>query len=205
MATGKRIAKKEEKYKLILDVAERLMKEKGLSALNMDEVAAMSNLAKGTLYLYFKSKEEIFAALALKARILLLEAFQDAVSKSNAPIEQLKLVIYANYTFLKSNSLYYDLVSFYENNERETETDEMVSVIGKISELIITIIKKGQSDGIIDNSIEPSVLSFSMWGMTVGIMQLLKVKAGLINHHESLSEKDILANYIGLFEKGIKK
>jgi AcrR family transcriptional regulator len=205
MAGIKSITKKQEKHKLILDVAEKLMKEKGLYALNMDEVALLSNLAKGTLYLYFKSKEDIFAALALKARILLLEAFEKAVSKVDNPIEQLKAIILANYNFLKKNSLYYELVSFYEINERQTETEEMASVIGRISGLVITIIKNGQLDGSIDDNIEPTILSFSMWGMTVGIMQLLKVKAGMISNHQNLSEKDILANYIKVFENGIKK
>ena len=205
MAGIKSITKKQEKRNIILEVAEKLMKEKGLYALNMDEVALLSNLAKGTLYLYFKSKEDIFAALALKARVLLLEAFEKAVSKVDNPIEQLKAIILANYNFLKKNALYYELVSFYEINERQTETEEMASVIGRISGLVITIIRKGQTDGSIDDKIEPTILSFSMWGMTVGIMQLLKVKAGIISNHRNLSEKDILTNYIKIFENGIKK
>ena len=205
MAVTKRLAKKEEKHRLILETAERLIKEKGLNSINMDELAISTNLAKGTLYLYFKSREEIIAALALKARILLLKAFEKAVAKSDDAVEQLKLVILANYHFLKKNALYYELVSFYEINERDTETEEMRMVSGKIIVLIISIIERGQREGRIDEKINPSVLSFSMWGMTVGVMQLLEVKAAAIKSQKHLTEKDILTNFIHIFEKGIKK
>ena len=68
MASLKRAENRKLRHQYILDVAEQLMREKGLYALHMDEVAQRSGLAKGTLYLYFKSKEEILAALTLKAQ-----------------------------------------------------------------------------------------------------------------------------------------
>ncbi|NIJ52955.1 TetR/AcrR family transcriptional regulator [Dyadobacter arcticus] len=204
MPKEKQTTKKQEKYTLILDAAETLMKKKGLYSLNMDEVSYFSNLAKGTLYLYFRSKEEILAALALKARILLLAHFEKAVLNENQPIQQLKAIIHANYTFLKNNPLYYELVSFYEINDRETETEEMSAVILRITELVIGIIKNGQLAGEIDSRIDPSILSFTMWGMTVGIMQLLKVKAATISNHPNLSENIVLDNYIKVFLDGIK-
>ena len=81
----------------------------------------------------------------------------------------------------------------------------MASIIGRISELIISIIKNGQIDGSIDSAINPENLSFTMWGMTVGIMQLIKVKAALIKSRKGLTDKNILNNYLKIFENGIKK
>ena len=42
MTTNKRATKKQERRQLILDEAEALMREKGLEALNMDELAKES-------------------------------------------------------------------------------------------------------------------------------------------------------------------
>jgi AcrR family transcriptional regulator len=51
---------KELRRQAILEVAWSLFKEQPYEAINMQEVAAQSGLAKGTLYLYFQTKEELF-------------------------------------------------------------------------------------------------------------------------------------------------
>jgi AcrR family transcriptional regulator len=47
----------------ILDAAAALFDEQGFHAINMAAVAERAGLAKGTLYLYFRTKEELFLAL----------------------------------------------------------------------------------------------------------------------------------------------
>jgi AcrR family transcriptional regulator len=47
----------------ILEAAMQLFKENAYEAVNMATVARQADLAKGTLYLYFKTKEELFLAL----------------------------------------------------------------------------------------------------------------------------------------------
>ncbi len=49
--------------KVIIDVASRLFEEKGFNTTTMDEIAAVAQKAKGSLYYHFKSKEELFAAV----------------------------------------------------------------------------------------------------------------------------------------------
>jgi AcrR family transcriptional regulator len=44
----------------ILDAARRIFAKKGFADATMDEIAATSGLAKGTLYLYFKSKRDVY-------------------------------------------------------------------------------------------------------------------------------------------------
>ncbi|MEM1340652.1 MAG: TetR/AcrR family transcriptional regulator [Bacteroidota bacterium] len=201
----KRETKKQLKHDAILKVSEDLMLKNGLHSLNMNDVAREANLAKGTLYLYFGSREEIIGALALKARIMLLNIFKQNIFGNKSSIEKLKGIVLANYTFLKQNKLYYELVSFYEIIERETETPEMQSVIKEITELIVSIIEQGKSKNEIKKSIDPAILSFSMWGMTVGIMQLIKSKSEAIRAHPGLTEDKIIEEYISVFISGIKK
>lgn len=50
----------------ILDAAERVLLDKGLAATTMDDIAMASGLAKGTMYLYFKSKTQVLAALRIR-------------------------------------------------------------------------------------------------------------------------------------------
>ena len=55
--------KKEQRRKLILDVTEKLIAENGISKITMEKVAQKADLAIGTLYLYFNTKESLFAAV----------------------------------------------------------------------------------------------------------------------------------------------
>lgn len=54
---------KEQKRQDILDAADRLWEKKPETIANMSELAKAAGIAKGSLYLHFRSKEEIFLAL----------------------------------------------------------------------------------------------------------------------------------------------
>jgi len=57
------VADKEERRNAILDAAEALFNEQHSRVANVAEVAETAGLAKGTVYLYFPSKEEMLLAL----------------------------------------------------------------------------------------------------------------------------------------------
>ena len=54
---------KQERYQAILDAAERVLMRSPDQSANVAEVAEAAGLAKGTVYLYFQSKEELLLAL----------------------------------------------------------------------------------------------------------------------------------------------
>jgi AcrR family transcriptional regulator len=56
-------AEKNERRMKILQTAAALFKTAGYEQISMSEVASTSGIAKGTVYLYFKTKEELFLAL----------------------------------------------------------------------------------------------------------------------------------------------
>jgi AcrR family transcriptional regulator len=62
-AQGKRERRKEARPGELLDAALDLFVEKGFAATRAEEVAARAGVSKGTLFLYFPSKEELFKAV----------------------------------------------------------------------------------------------------------------------------------------------
>ena len=62
-ATPKRERRKEARPGELLDSALDLFVEKGFSATRVEEVAARAGVSKGTLFLYFQSKEDLFKAV----------------------------------------------------------------------------------------------------------------------------------------------
>ena len=60
---GKRERRKEARPGELLDAALDLFVEKGFAGTRAEEVAARAGVSKGTLFLYFQSKEELFKAV----------------------------------------------------------------------------------------------------------------------------------------------
>lgn len=62
-ALGKRERRKQERPGELLDAALELFVEKGFAATRSEEVAVRAGVSKGTLFLYFPTKEELFKAV----------------------------------------------------------------------------------------------------------------------------------------------
>jgi AcrR family transcriptional regulator len=93
--TGKRWQRrKEDRTGEILEAALACFSQKGFAATRMDDIARRAKIAKGTVYLYFDSKEAVFKALArgsMGARLDALQAHVAAYEGSAA--ELLRLVV----------------------------------------------------------------------------------------------------------------
>src|SRR5690242_20784016 len=63
LAAPARQRRKEARPQELLDAALDLFVEKGFAATRAEEVAARAGVSKGTLFLYFPSKEELFKAV----------------------------------------------------------------------------------------------------------------------------------------------
>lgn len=70
--------KSEERKVQILDAAADVFEEKGIQKTRMDDIVAKSGLSKGTLYWYFKSKDEI-----------ILGIFDNLISKETRELQSL--------------------------------------------------------------------------------------------------------------------
>jgi AcrR family transcriptional regulator len=57
---------KESKREIILTAAEKMFAGRRFDEVKLDEIAAAAGVGKGTLYLYFKNKEDLFAQMAVE-------------------------------------------------------------------------------------------------------------------------------------------
>ena len=72
--------RKETRPQELLDAALELFVEKGFAATRADEVARQAGVSKGTLYLYYASKEELFKAVVRQKLSQLIAEGQDLVA-----------------------------------------------------------------------------------------------------------------------------
>ncbi|MDK2808433.1 MAG: hypothetical protein PWP24_1168 [Clostridiales bacterium] len=75
-----------ERRNEILDVAGQLFSEKGYDATSTNDILEKVNIARGTLYYHFKSKEEIMDALIERYNEQILNRAREIVSQREVPV-----------------------------------------------------------------------------------------------------------------------
>ena len=84
----------EERKEQITEAATKVFAKQGFDKARMDDIAAEANLSKGTLYLYFKSKDAIITHLL---ESLFEREFSDLLLLENAPLPASeKLMLFAD-------------------------------------------------------------------------------------------------------------
>lgn len=85
----KRERRKEARPGELLQAALHLFVENGFAATKVEEVARMAGVSKGTLFLYFSSKEELFKAVVRDKIVGQLSQFHAAIDAFEGPTSQL--------------------------------------------------------------------------------------------------------------------
>jgi AcrR family transcriptional regulator len=93
----------------ILKAARKLFARKGLAGTTMDEIAQEAGLAKGTLYLYFASKHEIYLKELQLGAECLFEQTQKEVEAATGLRAKIHAFIYARLRFAEENRDFYQI------------------------------------------------------------------------------------------------
>lgn len=151
----------------ILAAALQVFAERGLAGARMEDIASEAGISKGTLYLYFSSKEELFQETIREKVARLLEGLTSATPPGE-PVQQLTRFIEAYWAHLQRPRFadmyrlimaelqkFPDLVRFY--------ADE---VSGRVIALLAEIIRDGVDAGHF-RSPDPQVSSRMIVGLLV--------------------------------------
>src|SRR4051812_4380723 len=69
----------------VLAAAADLIGRWGYDKTTIDDIARTAGIAKGTVYLHWKTKDEVFVAVLRRERVLLLEAVRDGLLAESEP------------------------------------------------------------------------------------------------------------------------
>ena len=69
--------RKEARPQEILDAALQVFAEKGFAAARMDDIAARAGVTKGTIYVYYESKEHLFISMVRELTCTTLDTVQE--------------------------------------------------------------------------------------------------------------------------------
>ena len=173
----KRKKGKENRKNAILKAARRLFFDRGFKTVTVDNIAAKAEVSKGSIYLCFESKEEIYAQILISDNIELYERIKN-FSRTEASAAQLLLEfarIYVDY-FLNNNELFRILMTFMmqtsQMNLVEKQKDELIRSTNQNIKIISEIIQKGIDAGEFSPIGDIRQTQNGIWGMLNGIISL---------------------------------
>lgn len=85
----------------ILAAARKVFAEKGFREATLDQIATEAGIAKGTLYLYFESKEEIFWAAVRERLLELQERLKEVVARPGTARERIREVLRVRFEMMR--------------------------------------------------------------------------------------------------------
>ena len=136
--------------KAILEGAIAVVRKQGLKGLTMDRVADEAGIAKGTLYLYFKNKDELLRSVVYQCFEPLDDKMLEIAHSDLEPLEKLEQYIFTSLKDADENSrLYYDLRFYlFEITEKEYVDQTKCSGYWQGIALITQTIQEGVKKGI---------------------------------------------------------
>ncbi len=104
----------------ILEAAEKLFAQKGFYSTTVGEIAEKAGIAKGTIYLYFRDKRDLFFSVLESKLDILLEKVEKGIQKSKTVSSRIKEAIGIHLKFLEENEDFFKIMqSFPEEFKRK--------------------------------------------------------------------------------------
>jgi len=189
-----------DKHELILEAAIRVFAQKGFHAARISDVADEAGVADGTIYLYFKNKDDLLLSIFEEKMDLLLAGLREALVGVTDPLDQVRT--FARYHFRQVQD-HRELAEVLQIELRlsnkfmkEYRPQKLWEYLGKFAE----IVRAGQEAGQVRTDIDPFMAMWAFFGaMDEMSMQFILAK------HRKFSLDAAADTVAGIFIRGLSK
>jgi TetR/AcrR family fatty acid metabolism transcriptional regulator len=156
--------KKHEKYNAILEGALQVFAEHGFHRSQVAKIAREAGVADGTIYLYFKRKEDILICLFREKLGELVEKFHTGLDDSMSAKDALRKICEIHFTELEANiPLAY--VTQIELRQSDLELRKEIGIAFKpYINLIETILEKGIAEKVFRPDLDVKLVRLLLFG-----------------------------------------
>jgi len=191
----------------IMASAKELFFAKGFNATTMDEIALRAELSKGALYLYFPSKEVLYATVLNEGLTILIERIEEAFTLDLPPDQMIRKFGEVHYRYYLDYREYSRIFFFREHRDvarqlpRELIQDNLKKGMRNFQRFI-EVIQKGIDQGIFA-PVDPRQAAVTFWGATNGILFLFEDE--LNRELIGMDVEELIYYTIDLFIEALKK
>lgn len=173
----RRRKEKENRKNAILKAARKLFFERGFKSVTVDLIAAKAEVSKGSIYLYFDSKEEIYTQILISANIERHKEIEN-FAKQEGAASDLLLSFARDYIefFFENKELFRILMTFMLHadnmNLTEDQNTQLIHTTNENIRVISEILQKGIDTGEFAPDLDIRQAQNAIWGLLNGIVSL---------------------------------
>lgn len=205
---SRRESKKLKHRQAILRAANELFSSKDYRETTMQDIADRAGLAKGTLYLYFRSKEELYLAVCVQG----VSGFGESLERARSRVRGVEEKIRAVYLAYIRHSLEQPAVfrvlrdTFLEQVRRNLSPAtirEVSNIIGDWLRNESELVREGMEEGIFRPDLDPYRFSVLAWRAATGLVELALLQEPLVIEKSEL--EDLFRESIDLLLRGARR
>ncbi len=181
-----------DKRERILDAAVRVFAKKGFYATRVSEVAHAAGVADGTIYLYFKSKDELLVSL-FEDRVERLLAFMHTELPPVASAsEKLRRIIELQLGLLEGERDLAEVITVILRQSTKLMKEYAAPKFSAYLDEIAGVVEAGQASGELRGDVSPHLAARAIFGMLDGIAMTWALgkadRGGLVRASGQLAE-----------------
>ena len=205
MVSNRKLFKSVSRREQIINAADAVLLDVGVNDFTIDKVVEYLGIAKGTVYKYFESKDDVLAEVSTKALNQLLNYFK--LSERNSPEgpERTKSVIMSSYHYSKDCAKYFEQIVYLERPEFSTSAESHKKASTRIQEFFVSHIERQKELGYFKKDINPMMMNYLCWGSSMGVMQFLDSKKEFLENEHNVSQEELMISFAEVFVNGMTK
>jgi AcrR family transcriptional regulator len=196
--------KSDIKRKGILRAALKVFGEKGYHCATLSQIAVEAGVSRGLIHFYFENKLDLLVSVMLVFLEKLDSAHQQVLPREKDPVKKLRLYFAAfNDIILNDDdSLYWGNIlkeglprdQVLKNKRLQEGYEKIAEKNKKLMSTIVDIIKQAQTEGVIDSSMPPQILSLMFGGSSQLLyygLFLQRTRSEVMSSAEKIQEHQI--------------
>src|SRR5689334_16201285 len=149
----------------ILEAAIKMFAERGFHTSTVAEIARAAGVADGTIYLYFKSKDDLLLRLFDEKMTQLLAEAKAALAEERDAPARLKRIIQLHFSLVEKNpDLASALVVELRQSAQFLKSADRQKLGAAYLDLIAQVVRDGQERGELDVSVSPGTAKRAIFG-----------------------------------------
>lgn len=199
MNTTKRENKVKQKREKLIEAASMLFSEKNFHEVMMEDVAKAASVAKGTVYNYFESKEELYFSIMQTRMEKLISSLNEKINNEMNSIGGLHSFVIHLYMFMMKYQSFF-LIYRRENLKSVNELCSLICKLeSELKNILVQIIRKGHDEGLLRDIDEKLAVDLVLGSIYSAVHRGIELQ---YDEEVKIDERNKLFEYIknGLFD-----
>lgn len=156
--------KDEKKHQRILKAAVKVFAEKGFYSSRVSEIAKEANVADGTIYLYFKNKDDILISLFEEEFGQIVENMRKELEKGKDPLQKIRLFAIMHLSIVSKQQQLGEVLGVEVRQSSKFMKEYINNPFIEYLNLIRSIVIEGQEKGFIRKDLTPGIMKRALFG-----------------------------------------